>query len=235
MSKQQHPARDRLALALDVDSIDGATALLRQLRSWFAVAKVGLQLFSAAGPDAITAARDEGFDVFADLKLHDIPNTVHNAARLIGATGARYLTVHAVAGRAVLRAGVTGFEAGAADAGHVVPTTLGVTILTSDGETPVAAFDERLSTIVASDCPGLVCSALDVARAKARHPERLAVCPGTRPAGSSRHDQARVATAGEAIVAGADLLVIGRSVSAADDPEAAADAIATEVSTALSR
>ena len=105
-------------LALDVDDLVDALALARQLRPWFGVAKVGLELFSAVGPDAIAAVRDDGFDVFVDLKLHDIPTTVGGAARVIGALGAQYLTLHAAGGVAMLRAGVEGFEHGAAAAGH---------------------------------------------------------------------------------------------------------------------
>ncbi len=229
----EHPARAHLALALDVGSIAEAVALLRRTRPWFSEAKVGLQLFASAGPDAIAAARDEGFDVFVDLKLHDIPTTVHHAARVIGAAGARHLTVHAAAGRAVLRAGVIGFECGAAEVGHPVPVTLGVTVLTSDTEAPPATFDARVATVVAAGCPGLVCSALDVARAKHLYPGGVAVCPGTRPAGGLSTTRRGVATPREAIRAGADLLVIGRSVTAADDPEQAADQIAAEVAGAL--
>ena len=117
---------------LDVDSLDDALALVRRLRPWFGVAKVGLQLFSAAGPAAIAAVRDEGVDVFADLKLHDIPTTVGRAATVVGRTGARYLTTHAAGGVVMVRAAVEGFEHGAAAAGHARPTTLAVTVLTSD-------------------------------------------------------------------------------------------------------
>ena len=98
-----HPARDRLALALDVTTLEAAVALLRLLRPWFGVAKVGLELFSAVGPSAISTVRSEGFEVFADLKLHDIPNTVGRAAHVIGASGARYLTTHTVGGEAMVR------------------------------------------------------------------------------------------------------------------------------------
>src|SRR5256885_11909205 len=107
-SGELHPARDRLALALDVDDLVAAGRLLRELKPWFGVAKVGLELFSAAGPDAVLAAADEGYDVFLDLKLHDIPNTVGRAARVLGALGASYLTLHASGGVPMLIAGVEG-------------------------------------------------------------------------------------------------------------------------------
>src|SRR5687768_10610737 len=97
--------RDRMVLALDVDDLVEAARLAKALKPWFGVAKVGLELFSAAGPDAIGTLHDLGYDVFADLKMHDIPTTVGKASRVIGALGARYLTMHAHGGPAMLRAG----------------------------------------------------------------------------------------------------------------------------------
>ena len=145
-----HPARDHLVLALDVDSLDDALALVRRLRPWFGVAKVGLQLFSAAGPDAIAAVRNEGLDVFADLKLHDIPTTVGRAATVVGRTGARYLTTHAAGGVVMVRAAVDGFEHGAATAGHPSPTTLAVTVLTSDPDSGPDVLAQRVAVAVAA-------------------------------------------------------------------------------------
>jgi orotidine-5'-phosphate decarboxylase len=229
---EHHPARDRLALALDVPSGRDALALLRRLQPWFRVAKVGLELFVAEGPEIVRTMRAEGADVFVDLKFHDIPTTVHNAARFVGALGASYLTIHASGGRAMLRAGVKGFEAGAESNGHPHPVALGVTVLTSNADAPQQAFDELVAVAQAAGCPGLVCSPLDVARARERYGAATLVCPGVRPAGVGHDDQARVATPGDAVRAGADLLVVGRAVTGADDPEAAASAIADEVAAA---
>jgi orotidine-5'-phosphate decarboxylase len=178
----------------------------------------------------LDAAREEGFDVFADLKLHDIPTTVGRAARVVGRHGARFLTVHTAGGPAMLGAAIDGFTDGALGAGWAVPVTLGVTVLTSDAVADAAMFDERLGTVMAVHCPGLVCSALDVAHAKERYPGAFAVVPGTRPSGGDHDDQARVATADEALRRGADLLVIGRAVTAAADVEEAAHRVADEVS-----
>ncbi len=228
-----HAARDHLALALDVDSLDDAVALLRRLRPWFAVAKVGLELFTTAGPDAIAAARAEGFVVFADLKLHDIPNTVRKAATVVGTTGARYLTTHAAGGEAMVRAAVEGFGAGAAIGGHLPPVTLAVTVLTSEAVPGDEVFDARVATAVAAGCPGLVCSPLEAARARALHPGAVLVTPGVRPAAAPADDQARVATPAAAVRAGADLLVVGRPVTSAADPEQMAATIADEVAEAL--
>ena len=183
-----HPARTRLALALDVPTAGEALVLLRRLRPWFGVAKVGLELFVAEGPAVVTAVRDEGFEVFVDLKLHDIPTTVHNAARLVGALGATYLTIHAGGGRAMLRAGVKGFESGADAAGHGPPVTLGVTVLTSNAEASGQAFDDLVAVALAAGCPGLVCSALDVARARELHPAATLVVPRSP---SRRHQPRR--------------------------------------------
>ena len=230
-----HPARDHLVLALDVDSLDDALALVRRLRPWFGVAKVGLQLFSAAGPDAIAAVRDEGLDVFADLKLHDIPTTVGRAATVVGRTGARYLTTHAAGGVVMVRAAVDGFGHGAAMAGHPSPTTLVVTVLTSDPDSGPDVLAQRVAVAVAAGAPGLVCSAPDAERARSGFADAIILCPGIRPAGSPADDQARVAGPGEAAAAGADLLVLGRGVTHAVAPEATAAAVADEVAAALAR
>src|SRR5579859_6548634 len=109
--------RSRLALALDVDDAVVAARLARQLAPWFGVAKVGLELFSAAGPEVVQSLIGAGYDVFLDLKMADIPTTVNRAARVVGALGVSYLTLHAFAGPAVLRAGVEGLAEGADKAG----------------------------------------------------------------------------------------------------------------------
>lgn len=225
------PARARLALGLDVPTGDDATALARRLRPWFSVAKVGLELFTAAGPRVVDVLREDGYEVFADLKYHDIPTTVGRAARAAGRLGVRYLNFHAAGGLDMVRAGADGLRQGAVDGGHPEPIPLAVTVLTSDSD--ASAFDARLELAVEAGCAGVVCSALEVASVKARHPQLVAVVPGTRPAGSARHDQARTATPGEAARDGADLLVMARVVIAAGDPEAAARAVTEEVEDAL--
>lgn len=224
--------RSRLALALDVDDVVMARRLARELRPWFGVAKVGLELFSAAGPEAIEALIDDGMAVFADLKLLDIPTTVNKAARVVGSLGASYLTVHARAGVDHLRAGVDGFADGAAAAGLAAPTCLGITVLTSE-QADAAALEQRVGFVVESGCAGLVCAASDLATVRTLAPTVVTVVPGIRPAGVSADDQARPATPSSAVESGADVLVIGRAVTHADDPVAAAIAIATEVAATL--
>jgi orotidine-5'-phosphate decarboxylase len=216
-------AREHLAIALDVDDVVVAMRLATELRPYFRVAKVGLELYSAVGPDAIGGLVDLGFDVFCDLKLHDIPNTVHRAARVIGALGATYLTVHTAGGVDMVTAGVEGLHEGAANAGLTTPVALGVTVLTSDPD--AGSLPARLRVAVESGCGGVVCAAGDLAQVRSIAPRITTVVPGIRPQGADHGDQARVATPVEALEAGADLLVIGRPVTAAEDPAAAAAAI----------
>ena len=224
-----HPARGRLALALDVDDLVVATRLARQLAPWFGTAKVGLELFSAAGPEAIGALADLGFDVFLDVKLHDIPTTVTKAARVLGALGVRYLTLHATGGEVMLRAGVDGLAEGAAGAGLQAPIALAVTILTSDEGAPPHILPKRVAAAIEAGCGGIVCAAADVREAKQYGPRLFAAVPGIRTAGTDPDDQARAATPAMALAAGADLLVVGRAVTAAPDRAAAAAHLADSI------
>jgi orotidine-5'-phosphate decarboxylase len=214
--------RSHLALALDVDDLVIALRLARDLKPYFGVAKVGLELFSAAGPEAVTALVDMGYDVFLDLKLHDIPTTVHKAARVIGAYGARYLTMHAMGGPVMVRAGVEGFREGAEAAGIVDPVPLAVTVLTSDNGAPPHVLPNRVATAIEAGAGGLVCAGTDVHGVRLLAPRLTLVVPGTRPTGAPTHDQARITTPAAALAAGADLLVIGRIVTDAADPVDAA-------------
>jgi orotidine-5'-phosphate decarboxylase len=221
--------RAKLAVALDVDDAVAALRLAKELRPWFGVAKVGLELYSAAGPDIIGALTDLEFEVFADLKFHDIPTTVGRAARVIGALGATYLNLHAQGGVPMLRAGVEGFIAGAQSAGLRDPAPLAVTILTSEAEAPPVVLESRVQAALDAGCAGVVCAATDVAAVKRQGPGLIAVVPGIRPAGAPTHDQARLGTPVEAAAAGADILVIGRAVTQVDDPAAEAAAIAASL------
>jgi orotidine-5'-phosphate decarboxylase len=222
-------ARQHLALALDVDDLVLALRHARELRPWFSVAKVGLELYTAAGPDAIGSLLDLGYKVFLDLKVYDIPTTVEKAARVVGALGISYLTLHASGGPDVLRAGVHGLATGAERAGLEPPIPLAVTVLTSDSGAPPHIVPKRVQMALDSGCRGIVCAGSDVAAVRQLGPRMTIVVPGTRPAGADVHDQARTTTPGEAIDAGADLLVIGRTVLAADDPAAAAEAIVESI------
>ena len=222
MVDADHDVRRRLALVIDSDDLVVARRLAQTLRPWFGVAKVGLELFSTAGPDAIETMAELGYEVFADLKLHDIPTTVGRASKVLGSLGASYVTMHAFGGVDMLRAGVEGLRDGADKAGLDEPTALAVTILTSDGGAPPHILPKRVSTALEAGCGGLVCAVGDVREARLLGPRLTIVTPGIRTAGAPIHDQARAATPQEAFDAGADLLVIGRAVTEAPDPVVAA-------------
>jgi orotidine-5'-phosphate decarboxylase len=219
----------KLAVALDVDDIVLASRIARELQPWFGVAKVGLELYSAAGPDAIGALLDLGYEVFFDLKLHDIPTTVGKAAQVAGSLGVSYLTLHAHGGMPMLRAGVEGLYDGATKAGLTPPIALAVTVLTSDDTAPPHIMPKRAALAVEAGCGGIVCAASDLEEAARIAPRLERVVPGIRPAGAEAHDQARPATPREALDRGADLLVIGRPVTAVDDGPAAAAAIVADL------
>jgi orotidine-5'-phosphate decarboxylase len=222
-------ARDRLALALDVDDLVEAVRLARLLRPWFGVAKIGIELYYAAGPEAIGALRGLGYTVFCDLKLHDIPTTVQRAARVLGALGVDLVNMHASGGEVMLRAGVEGLAGGALAAGLPPPRALAVTILTSEGERSPSVLADRVAAAVESGCAGVVCSAHDLREVRQLAPRLLTVVPGIRPEGAPAHDQAAPVTPRAAIEAGADILVVGRAVTAADDPAAAATSLAASL------
>jgi orotidine-5'-phosphate decarboxylase len=234
--------RDHLALALDVPDARAAIRLARRLAPFFAVAKVGLELFVAEGPPVVRAVLDEGLAVFLDLKLHDIPNTVAGAAERAGALGVHLLTVHAEGGPEMVAAAVEGFSAGAATRARAVPETpwlssgiLAVTVLTSDALARPEDLVARTKLAVKAGCAGIVCAAgdLEVLTEVPGVRDLVVTVPGIRLPGTSRDDQARVATPRAAIAAGADLLVVGRAVTAAPDPERAAASVHEEVASAL--
>lgn len=224
-------ARQHLALVLDTDDLDAARAHARRFAPWFATVKVGYELYAAAGPAALDALHEDGFSVFMDLKLLDIPTTVERGARVLGRRGADILNLHAVGGLDMLRAGVRGLTEGAREAGHAPPVALAVTVLTSESDT--SAVPARLELARAAGCDGVVCAAAEASGA--RDLGLLPMVPGIRLAGSAKDDQARAATPREAVEAGAEWLLIGRTVSNSPDPERAAADVVAEVETALAR
>ena len=203
--------------------------------------KVGLELFTAAGPAVVQQLRDQGKRVFLDLKFHDIPATMAGACRSAARLGAELITVHACAGSEALAAALAAAQESAAAAGLPAPTLLAVTVLTSweparfAGELaiaePVAGYVPRLARLAAdAGIGGCVCSPLEVAALRAAHPEPFAlVTPGIRPAGAARGDQQRVLTPAQAIAAGSSQLVIGRPITAAPDPAVAFAACCAEL------
>ncbi|MHB1987510.1 MAG: orotidine-5'-phosphate decarboxylase [Acidimicrobiales bacterium] len=220
--------REKLALALDVADREAAVRLANRLRPWFGVVKVGLELFVAEGPDVVRALVGEGFDVFLDLKVHDIPNTAARAAARAASTGARYLTAHAGGGEAMLHAAVDAW--GSSTAQTAKPGgILAVTVLTSDPAADRGALEERAARARRTGCTGIVCAADDLAVLAEQAARLLKVVPGIRSSGTPAGDQARVATPATALALGADLLVVGRTVTGAEDVESAARALAAEV------
>ncbi len=224
-SEAPEAVRRRLALVLDVDDLVEAERLAIRMQPYFGVAKIGLELFSAAGPEAIGSIRELGYEVFLDLKLFDIPTTVFRATKVLGALGVKYLTLHALGGNDVLKAGVEGLAEGADAAGLEAPVSLAVTVLTSDAGAPAHIVPQRVRTALDSGCGGLVLAAEDLQTAWELAPRLVRVVPGIRLAGAETNDQSRSATPAEAIRLGADLLVIGRTVTQAPSPEEAAQAI----------
>jgi orotidine-5'-phosphate decarboxylase len=232
-SDEAKQIRTRLALALDVDDAVVALQLARELRPWFGVAKVGLELFSAAGPDVVQQLIVEGFEVFLDLKLVDIPTTVGKAAKVVGSLGAKYLTMYAHGGADMLRAGTEGMLEGAELAGLAQPIPLAVTILTSDDTAPDHILGKRLMLAMEGGCKGVVCAADDLHQVRQLAPRMATIVPGIRPGSAPIHDQARSATPADAVAAGASLLVIGRAVTQSKDRALAASLIAAEAYSAL--
>ena len=226
--------RRRLALALDFDDSVEALRWAGRLKDVFGVVKVGLELFSAAGPSVVAGLVEDGFLVFTDLKLADIPSTTRKAARVLGALGATYLTVHVFSGPATLRAAVEGFAEGAERAALPAPVTLGVTVLTSEAEAPWQVLQERVRAAADAGCGGVVCATSDLAVVNEVAPHLVRVVPGIRLAGAGADDQMRTSTPGVAFRAGADVLVVGRAVTQATDPGAAAAAIMAELAAAVS-
>ena len=155
--------RDRLALALDVDDLVAAIRLGRGLKEYFGVAKIGLELYSAAGPEAIGAIADLGYKIFLDLKLHDIPTTVGKAARVLGAVGVS-TSPCTHGGVDMLQAGVQGLEEGAHNAGLEPPQSLAITVLTSDGDAP-HIMPKRVMLAAEAGCSGIVCAVGDLEEA----------------------------------------------------------------------
>lgn len=232
-------ARRRLAFPLDYPDLAAARAGATLLADRVGVLKVGLELFVREGPPAVALGRELGLEVFLDLKLCDIPETVERAVASAAALGARYLTVHASGGHAMLA------RAAARAAQAEAPLTiLAVTVMTSLDDADLAAqgiggtAEEhvvRLARLAwSAGVRGFVASAREVATLRAAlGPEALLVIPGIRPAGAAAGDQKRVATPGAAIAAGADLLVVGRPIRDAADPRAAAAAVVDEIGRAL--
>ena len=235
------PANHRVITALDVPGQKQALDLAGRLGPGGGFVKVGLELFSAAGPQVVRELRAMNRHVFLDLKYHDIPNTVASAARQAATLGASFCTMHAAAGRSAMTAAATALADAPLPVGAVRPALLAVTVLTSLSEKEIGEVRPSTDNLADSvnrlarlawdcGCDGLVCSAADLPRLRqAVGKEPLVITPGIRLAGGATDDQHRVTTPRMAVKAGADFLVVGRPITKADDPAAALVAIARDM------
>ena len=206
--------------AIDRPDLEGAVTLARSLVGEVGGLKLGLEFFTAQGPAGVRAVAESGLPLFLDLKLHDIPNTVAGAVRSAAGHGASFLTLHGCGGPAMLAA-----AAEAAAKLRSPPQLLAITVLTSLDRDDLARVGVR-SDPLEQGIDGIVCSAHEIEPLRdALGPDALIAVPGLRPDGASAGDQKRVMTPAQALEAGADLLVIGRPITAAADPALAARAI----------
>lgn len=223
------PPDNPLIVALDVSGLDEAEHLAGVLSGTAGLVKVGLELFSAYGPDSVRGISRYA-PVFLDLKLHDIPTTVARAARNASMLGIHMLTVHALGGAEMVSAAVRGAGEGAGKTGAPPPLVVAVTVLSSLGGESLASPASLAFEAIAAGAAGAVVSGEDVESVReAVGEEACLVVPGVRPSGSGSNDHARVLTPGEAAEAGADYLVVGRPITGSPDPAAAARAILTEL------
>ncbi|HEY8898793.1 MAG TPA: orotidine-5'-phosphate decarboxylase [Chthoniobacterales bacterium] len=224
-------AKEKIIVALDVPTAAEAKAILTELEGAATWCKIGMQLFTKEGPSVVALAKAHGFQVFLDLKFHDIPNTVASGVRSAAELGVDMLTIHLAGGPEMIRGAV-------AAAPNVC--VLGVSVLTSSTAETLAAVGiphDPASWVpqlagVGADCGigGIVCSPLEIGTVRAAvGPDVKIVTPGVRPAGADLGDQKRVLTPAAAIAAGADYLVIGRPILAATDRRAAFEAVVAEI------
>ncbi len=232
---------EKIIVALDVNNLEEVERLVDQLRPVVKIFKIGSELFTSCGIQAIDVVRRKGCKVFLDLKFHDIPNTVMKAARAAAKQNIHMLTVHAMGGLAMMKKAVEVTREEARRLQTTPPLILGVTILTSLDKEDIQAVgiagkvdDEVLRLVKLCEKAGLdgvIASAKEVPKIrKAVKEDFLIVTPGIRPSWSQKKDQKRVATPKEAIDMGADYLVIGRPITAEDDPQDAAKRIIEEIS-----
>jgi orotidine-5'-phosphate decarboxylase len=241
------PYKQKLMLALDVDSREKAEEWVHKLKVHVGFFKVGLQLFTKEGPELVRSMRARGGRIFLDVKYHDIPNTVGKACESAAALGVDFVNVHALGGKAMMKAAAKALGETSARMRLPKPALLAVTVLTSHDARSLKrevglkgkpeAEVKRLALLAkASGCDGVVCSPREIALVRrACGPGFLIVTPGVRPAGAAMHDQKRTLTAGQALAAGADYLVVGRPVTEAADPIEAVLALARDMRSATQK
>jgi orotidine-5'-phosphate decarboxylase len=225
----------QVVIALDADNLEQAERMVSVTGDQVSIYKIGSILFTRYGPEALEVARRAEKEVFLDLKFHDIPNTVKGAVKAASAYGIRMMTVHTSGGVDMMRAALEGATEGAREHSVERPSIIGVTVLTSidTGGSTLERVLERADDAVAAGIDGVVCSAKEVGKVKQIHGGRLmAVVPGIRLASQQADDQARVGTPARAAGDGADFLVVGRSVTASENPQAVLARILEEVKNA---
>lgn len=234
----REPIAPPVCVALDVATLDEAKRLIEALADKVQVFKIGLQLFTAVGPAAVHEVHARGREVFLDLKVHDIPNTAAGAVRSAAGLGVRFLTIHSSGGRAMIRSSLDATTGGR-------PHLLVVSVVTSLDSSDLAQIgvsrdvsdqvDAMASLAVEEGATGLVLSAGEVARVRRAYPDLFLLVPGMRPAwaqnpgGAAPGDQRRVGTPAGAVADGADLVVLGRAITADADPAAAMDRVLEEL------
>lgn len=226
-----------LIVALDVNTKEEAVAKVKAIGDSVDFYKIGLELFTAEGPDVVKAVKDLGKRIFLDLKFHDIPRTVERAVKSGAKLGVDLMTIHSVGGKAMIQAAAQA----AAEFGAAAPKILAVTVLTSldqsdledvgiKGRTPAEQVEAMARFAIDNGANGLVCSPKEVGNlSKMLKAGTLFITPGVRPAGAAVGDQKRVATPADAVRDGSTHLVVGRPILAAEDPVAAAKAIRAEM------
>lgn len=235
-------SKEKLIVALDVDSLDKALHLVEMLHCHVGMFKVGMELYNAVGPDVVRKIRERGGRVFIDLKLHDIPTTVAKASRVLTRLGASIINVHAGGGLAMMQAAVSAVHDEAAVCGVEVPQVIAVTVLTSMDQVEMNTQLNISGTVEdqvvrwarlaqQAGLNGVVASPREIKAIRKACGDNFAIItPGIRPAGTLKNDQQRVMTPKEAVESGASYLVVGRPITEAEDPLAAAQVIASEIS-----
>lgn len=233
--------KEKLIVALDVDSLDRALELVEQLQPHVGMFKVGMELYNAVGPRAVQAIRERGGKVFVDLKLHDIPTTVAKAARVLTRNGASIINVHAGGGLAMMQAAASAVQDEAAMLGIEMPQVIAVTVLTSMDQSALNSQLNISGTVEEqvvrwaklaqqAGLHGVVASPWEIkAIREACGSSFVIITPGIRPMGVKKNDQERVMTPKEAVELGATYLVIGRPITGAENPVQAAKTIVEEI------
>lgn len=233
----------KIIVALDVDNADKLGGLIDQLRAHVKIFKIGMESYTACGKEATDIARRKGAKIFLDLKYHDIPNTVAGAVKAAVKQGVYMMSIHISGGIAMMRAAKAAAEEEAAILRQERPLIVGVSVLTSLSDDDLGLLGvkrkvkpqviELVKLAKEAGLDGIICSPEEIRDVKkAVGDDMIIVTPGIRPAGEARADQKRIATPAEAVKAGADYLVIGRPITQAADPRAAAERILKEIKSA---